>query len=128
MKKYLLFAFLALAACTTLTKIDVSVYEEVKGLSSLVNDQQREYVLIDVRTFEEFETGFIPTAQNIPHGEIVGGVESMDLKKDDLIVLYCRSGARAGRALEALTDAGYINVANFGGVSSWPGELDFPAE
>lgn len=73
-------------------------------------------VVIDVRTPEEFAGGHLPGALNIDHGLIAAKIASTGVKKDDEIILYCRSGRRADIALKALKDMGYRNVSNYGGL------------
>jgi phage shock protein E len=75
-------------------------------------------LLIDVRSPEEFATGHLPGALNIPHGEIVDGVARLQVSKDAPIVLYCRSGNRSGIAKTALESAGYDDLMNAGGFAA----------
>ncbi len=102
-------------------KEDISRYEKPGNLVDLVENGGREFIIVDVRTPREYRSGHIPGAVNIDHREINSQPPEVD--KDTLIVTYCRSGARASRALATLERLGFDNVINFGGVSSWPGEL-----
>ena len=80
------------------------------------------YVILDVRTSEEFAEKHIPNAINIPN-ETIGTAEIPELPdKDQLILVYCRSGNRSKQASQKLADMGYTNVVEFGGINSWPGE------
>ena len=80
------------------------------------------YVILDVRTPEEFAEKHIPNAINIPN-ETIGTAEIPELPdKDQLILVYCRSGNRSKQASQKLADMGYTNVVEFGGINSWPGE------
>jgi phage shock protein E len=72
-------------------------------------------VVIDVRTAEEFATGHLTGATNIPFEDIVAGVNKLKLAKDSKILLYCRSGRRSGIAQESLVAAGYSATLNGGG-------------
>jgi rhodanese-related sulfurtransferase len=101
-------------------------YTTTEELQQLIDRETKEYLLIDVRTEEEYNSGHIPTAIHIPYTEIVEKVPTEE--KDDLIVVYCRSGGRSGRALEALEKAGYTNAYNFGGIIDWTGEIVVPAD
>jgi len=101
-------------------------YTTTEELQQLIDSDTKKYLLIDVRTEGEYNSGHIPTAINIPYTEIVEKVPAEE--KDDLIVVYCRSGARSGRALEALEEAGYTNAYNFGGIIDWTGETVVPPE
>ena len=131
MKLHNIASILLLAAlffgCSSIVDKDVSGYRSAEGLAELIESGEP-YLLIDVRTAEEYKDGYIPSAQNIPHGEIVEGLQALGAAKDDVIILYCRSGMRSERAYSSLLQEGYINIVNFGGVLDWPGELEYPAE
>ena len=73
-------------------------------------------VLIDVRSAEEYASGHLQGAVNIPHDRIVEEIGSVAPDKSARIILYCRSGRRADTALNALKAAGYENVSNYGGL------------
>lgn len=75
-----------------------------------------EPVWVDVRTPGEFSSGHVDVATNIPHGEVATGVPALVSDKNAEILLYCRSGNRAGIAKRALEDLGYTNVKNLGGL------------
>ena len=80
------------------------------------------YVILDVRTPEEFAEKHIPNAINIPN-ETIGREEIPELPdKNQMILVYCRSGNRSKQASEKLADLGYTNVLEFGGIIQWPGE------
>ena len=80
------------------------------------------YVILDVRTPEEFADKHIPGAINIPN-ETIGTDEIPELPdKDQLILVYCRSGNRSKQASEKLAALGYTNIVEFGGINDWPGE------
>ena len=83
---------------------------------------ESDYIILDVRTPEEFSDKHIPDAVNIPNETI--GTEEIDSlpNKDQLILVYCRSGNRSKQASEKLADLGYTNVVEFGGINDWTGE------
>ena len=84
--------------------------------------RESHYLILDVRTPEEFAQGHIPGAINIPN-ETIGGTEPALLPdKDQLILVYCRSGNRSKQASEKLAALGYTNIVEFGGIRDWPGE------
>lgn len=95
-----------------------------QGLLDLIESEDREYLLIDVRTESEYSSGHIPTAVNIPYQDIVERLP--EGPKDRLIVVYCRSGSRSSVAQQALRESGYTNVANFGGILDWKGPIAYP--
>lgn len=74
-----------------------------------------EEVVIDVRTREEWDTGHLSQAVHIPHTEIGDRIGEVTNDKGAKIVLYCRSGGRAGRAKTVLEEMGFTNVENAGG-------------
>ena len=80
------------------------------------------YVILDVRTPEEFAEKHIPNAINIPN-ETIGREEIPELPdKNQMILVYCRSGNRSKQASEKLAALGYTNVLEFGGIIDWPGQ------
>ena len=81
------------------------------------------FVLLDVRTQEEFNAGHIPTAVLLPYDEINLKAATVLPDKEKEIVLYCRSGRRSAIAKKALVELGYKDVKDFGGISRWQGEL-----
>ena len=83
---------------------------------------EKGYVILDVRTREEFLEKHIPGAINIPN-EAIGTDEIPTLPdKDQLILVYCRSGNRSKQAAKKLVALGYTNVVEFGGIIDWQGE------
>ena len=85
-------------------------------------ETETDYILLDVRTRQEYEQSHIPGAICIPN-ETIGAGEIPGLPdKDQLILVYCRSGNRSKQASEKLVKLGYINIVEFGGINSWTGE------
>ena len=84
--------------------------------------KEENYIILDVRTVEEFAEKHIPNAINIPN-EIIGSEEIEELPdKNQLILVYCRSGNRSKQASEKLAALGYTNIYEFGGINDWTGE------
>lgn len=84
--------------------------------------EETDYILLDVRTAEEFAEKHIPGAICIPN-EAIGSDEIPALPdKGQRIMVYCRSGNRSKQASQKLADLGYTNVVEFGGIIDWPGE------
>ena len=77
------------------------------------------YTLVDVRTLAEYREERIPGSILIPYDEIATRAELELLDKDELIVVYCRSGARAQAAAQSLVDLGYTQVNTMGGILKW---------
>ena len=86
-------------------------------------DAEDNYIILDVRTSEEFRDKHIPGAINVAN-ETIGAEEIPELPdKDQLILVYCRSGNRSKQASEKLAALGYTNIVEFGGINDWPGEV-----
>ena len=89
-----------------------------------IMDSEEGYIILDVRTQEEYDQGHVPDAILIPNTEIkVRAVEELT-DKDQLILVYCRSGRRSKLAAEALVELGYTNIKEFGGIIDWPYEVE----
>lgn len=85
-------------------------------------ENEKDYIILDVRTEQEFEEQHIPNAINVPN-ETIGTKEILELPdKEQLIMVYCRSGNRSKQASEKLVKIGYSNIVEFGGMKDWPGE------
>ena len=82
---------------------------------SAVQPEKAKGIWIDVRSAEEFNSGHLQNAVNIPHDQIIEGIKVVSSDKNAPINLYCRSGRRAEVALNELKKAGYTNVTNHGG-------------
>ncbi len=86
-------------------------------------DSEENFILLDVRTQGEFEGGHIPGAQLLPN-ETIGAAAPEELPdKEQLILIYCRSGNRSKQAAQKLVNLGYTNIYEFGGINSWPYDL-----
>ena len=85
-------------------------------------DTQTDYIIIDARTEEEFSAGHIEGAILIPEYEITAWAPKELPDKEQLILVYCRSGRRSKIASDALVELGYTNVKEFGGIIDWPYE------
>lgn len=88
-------------------------------------DEQPDAVVLDVREDYEYESGHIPGAVLLPVGDISRQSAQKAIGQPDRIVLvYCRSGARSRMAAQLLADLGYTQVYEFGGILSWPYEVE----
>jgi rhodanese-related sulfurtransferase len=96
-------------------------YEQITAQEAKeIMETQKDYVIIDARTQEEFAEGHIEGAIMIPEYEIANRAEQQLPDKDALILVYCRSGRRSKIASEELVKLGYTNVKEFGGIIDWP--------
>ena len=96
-------------------------YEQISQQAAKeLMDTQPNCVILDVRTQEEYDLGRIPGAILIPNEVIREEAEATLTDKDQLILVYCRSGRRSKEAAQKLVDLGYTNVKEFGGIIDWP--------
>ncbi len=87
-------------------------------------DREEGYVILDVRTEEEYAQGHIPGAILIPDYEIAAKAEEILSDKDQMILIYCRSGRRSKNAAQALVQLGYTDIREFGGIIDWPYDIE----
>ena len=98
-------------------------YEQITAeQAKTIMDTEKDYVIIDARTEEEFAEGHIENAILIPEYEIKDRAEKELPDKEQLILVYCRSGRRSKIASEELVKLSYTNVKEFGGIIDWPYE------
>ena len=117
----ILMALLLLSGCATQsakkTYRQITMEEAVTML-----EEETGYTILDVRTAQEYSEKHIPGAINIAN-ESIGTEDIPELPdKDQLILVYCRSGNRSKQASEKLVQLGYTNIVEIGGINSWPGE------
>ena len=107
------------------TPTPASGYEQISAEAAKeLIDTQENYVILDVRTQQEYDLGHIPGAIVIPNEVISQEAEKTLKDKDQLILVYCRSGRRSKEAAQKLVDLGYANVKEFGGIIDWPYEVE----
>ena len=95
-------------------------YDQIGGAEAkALMDSESGYIIIDARTQEEYDQGHIPGAILIPEYEIADRAEKELPDKNQLILVYCRSGRRSKIAAEELVKLGYTNVKEFGGIIDW---------
>ena len=128
MKKliFILLAALLLSACVQEKDNDrEAIYMNITAQEAKeIMDTQEGYIILDVREQDEFDQGHIPGAILIPNTEIEVKAEKLLTDKDQLILVYCRSGRRSKLAAEALVELGYTNIKEFGGIIDWPYETE----
>ena len=138
MKKILvlLLAMLLLTGCgsngkqgatTEQTAEDVGVKGEYVQISAeeakKLMDTEENFILLDVRTPQEYREGHIPGSQNVPLQQL-DKVEEVTENKDTVLYVYCRSGARSRQAVSLLNHMGYTNVHNIGGIAAYSGKVE----
>jgi rhodanese-related sulfurtransferase len=89
-----------------------------------IMDEETGYLILDVRRQDEFDAGHIPGAVLLPN-ESIGTADIPSLPdKDQKILIYCRSGNRSKQAAQKLSNLGYTNLYEFGGIIDWPYEIE----
>lgn len=124
MRKYIniLVAIILIMGLTGCEKQDMSYTQISMKEAVTMMEEETGYIILDVRTAEEFAEKHIPNAINIPN-ETIGSEEIAELPdKNQLILVYCRSGNRSKQASEKLVALGYTNIYEFGGIIDWTGE------
>ena len=126
MKKLIpiLLSALMFTGCAGTSNNQTSTYRQI-SMDEAVNMMAQEtgYIILDVRRPDEFAAGHIPNAINVPN-ETIGTAEISELPdKNQLIMVYCRSGRRSKEASEKLVKLGYTNIVEFGGILDWKGEI-----
>ena len=111
-------------ACVGCSDGSSATYEQISGAEAkALMDSESGYIIIDARTQEEYDEGYIPGAILIPEYEIADRAEKELPDKNQLILVYCRSGRRSKIAAEELVKLGYTNVKEFGGIIDWEYEV-----
>ena len=124
----ILMALLLLSGCAAQAQKEQSYRQIDMDEAIAMMEAESDYIILDVRTPEEFSEKHIPGAINIAN-ETIGSEEIPELPdKDQLILVYCRSGNRSKQASEKLVALGYTNIIEFGGINDWPGEVVSGAE
>lgn len=127
MKKFIpiLLSALMLGGCSVAGSSTKNTYRQI-SMDEAVEMMKDEsgYIILDVRRPDEFAEGHIPGAINVPN-ETIGKDEIAELpNKDQVIMVYCRSGRRSKEAAEKLVKLGYTNIVEFGGILDWKGEIE----
>ena len=115
---------LLLVGCAVPAGQEISYRQITMDEAVALMEEEEGYIILDVRTVAEFNEKHIPGAINIPNETIGTDVIPELPDKDQLILVYCRSGNRSKQASEKLVKLGYANVVEFGGIIDWPGETE----
>ena len=120
----ILLSALMFTGCTGTSNNQTTTYRQI-SMDEAVTMMAEEtgYIILDVRRADEFAAGHIPGAINVAN-ESIGTDELPELPdKNQLIMVYCRSGRRSKEAAEKLVKLGYTNIVEFGGILDWKGEI-----
>ena len=127
MKKLIpiLLSALMFTGCAATNNSQTNTYRQI-AMDEAVDMMAQEtgYIILDVRRADEFAAGHIPGAINVAN-ESIGTDDVPELPdKNQLIMVYCRSGRRSKEAAEKLVKLGYTNIVEFGGILDWKGEIE----
>ena len=127
MKKLIpiLLSALMFTGCSGTSNSQTNTYRQITMDDAVtMMAQETGYIILDVRRPDEYAAGHIPNAINVPN-ESIGTSEIPELPdKNQLIMVYCRSGRRSKEASEKLVKLGYTNIVEFGGILDWKGETE----
>ena len=98
-------------------------YVSMDEIKEIMNENT-DYIILDARTIEEYNEGHIPNAICIPNETIDESVTEQLPNKNQLILIYCRSGNRSKQAATKLANLGYTNLVEFGGIIDWDGKIE----
>ena len=124
MKRFMLFLLLPVLMLSACAAEEAGYLSITASEAKKIMDTQEGYIILDVRTQEEYELLYIPGAILIPDEEIRERALTELPDKDQLILIYCRSGRRSKLAAEILVELGYTNIREFGGIIDWPYETE----
>lgn len=126
----LLAAMLMIGGCAA-EESDVKQDAEQSAYTSItaeeakkIMDEETGYLILDVRTKEEYDEGHIPDSVLLPNETIDDDVSDILPDKDQKILIYCRSGNRSKQASQKLADLGYTDLVEFGGIIDWQYEIE----
>ena len=101
----------------------IDMFFSSKQIERIIREDKNR-IIVDVRTKDEYASGHIPGAICIPN-ETISNIDHVQLSnKDQNIIVYCQTGMRASKATKKLKRLGYKNVFNFGGINSWHGDIE----
>lgn len=100
-------------------------YEQITQEAAKEMMDTQDVIILDVREQEEYDSGHIPGAVLLPVGTIDEDTAAEVIpEKDSTLLVYCRSGNRSRTAASNLAELGYTNIYEFGGINTWPYEIE----
>ena len=119
------FASLFLISCGKEDSMKDHTFEQItQEEAKQIMDTEKGYVILDVREQEEYDAGHIPNAICYPYTSIDETFSEIYPDKSQLFLVYCRSGNRSKIGAQTLADLGYTNVKEFGGINTWPYDIE----
>ena len=123
MKKCIALVILLVLAFSACNAVPAGEYRKISpAIAGDMMHNLENYIILDVRSEEEFAAGHIADAQLLPEDKIAVRAAAELPDKDAVILVYCQSGRRSELAANALCKLGYSNVYDFGGINDWPYE------
>ena len=116
---------LALTGCGSSGDSAQSGYQQISQEKAKEMMDTQEVLILDVREQDEYDSGHIPGAALLPVGTITEeSAAEIIPQKDTTVLVYCRSGNRSKTGAKALVKLGYTGIYEFGGISTWPYEVE----
>ena len=121
----LIVILLGLVGCSRVTANTADTYQQITQSKAKEMMNSQHVIVLDVRERDEFDAGHIPGAVLLPVGTITKDTAAAVIPKlDSVVLVYCRSGNRSKTASQALVNLGYTNIYEFGGINTWPYEVE----
>lgn len=125
---FAIFSFLFLTACSSKdnkedspsTSLDAYHKIDAETAKQMIDAEEQDVTIVDVRTLEEYKEGHLPEALLVPLETIGDDMPKALPDKDAVLIVYCRSGRRSKDAADKLVTLGYQNVYDMGGIIDWP--------
>ena len=107
------------------TTVKQSAYQQITQEEARKMMDEHDVLILDVREQDEYDSGHIPEAVLLPVGTINEDTAAAAIpEKDSMVLVYCRSGNRSKKAAAALAELGYTAIYEFGGITTWPYEVE----
>ena len=107
------------------TAMKENTYQQISQEDAKKMMDAQDVIVLDVREQYEFDEGHIPNAVLLPVGTITEDTAAAVIpEKDTTVLVYCRSGNRSKQAAQVLADLGYTGIYEFGGINTWPYEVE----
>lgn len=121
----MLACLLLFAGCSGNTTANDGSYQQISQEEAKNRMDTEEVLILDVREQNEYDSGHIPGAVLLPVGTIDKDTAAQVIpEKDTTVLVYCRSGNRSKTASSTLAELGYTNIYEFGGINTWPYEIE----
>lgn len=105
--------------------MEQNTYQQITQEDAKKRMDEQEVMILDVREQEEYDGGHIPGAVLLPVGTITEDTAAAVIpEKESVVLVYCRSGNRSKKAAGALAALGYTQIYEFGGITTWPYEIE----